>query len=93
MTLNTTPSVYTNKVVVLGDSSYQCSWIQPKKRIKVMINGVPRMIWRTDGSIGVIGTGGSRSILFSYREVYQKVNLPAPSIGGTMNIITDPAVK
>ena len=49
------------------------------------------MIWRTDGFIGVIGTelaDAANSI--QLQRGLSAVNLATPSIGGTMNIITDP---
>ena len=53
----------------------------------------PKMTWRTDGSIGLIGMEWVTYIFNSDPKRSIEVNLPTPSIGGTMNIITDLAME
>ncbi len=55
MILNTTPSVYaTQQGGGAGDARINVRGFN-QRNVAVMINGVPKMIWRTDGFIGLIG--------------------------------------
>ena len=52
------------------------------------------MIWKMDGCVVQLGrVGDVRHIINSVQRGLSTVNLTTPSIGGTMNIITDPALE
>ena len=56
MALNTTPSVYaTQQGGGAGDARINVRGFN-QRNVAVMINGVTKMTWRTDGFIGLIGT-------------------------------------
>ena len=57
MSLNMTPSVYaTGQGGGAGDARINVRGFN-QRNVAVMINGVPKMTWRTDGFIGLIGMG------------------------------------
>tara|TARA_Y100000588_G_scaffold390903_1_gene497887 strand:- start:185675 stop:188428 length:2754 start_codon:yes stop_codon:yes gene_type:complete len=92
MALNTTPSVYaTQQGGGAGDARINVRGFN-QRNIAVMINGVPQ----NDMENGWVywsnwdGVGDATSSIQMQRGL-SAVNLAAPSIGGTMNIITDPA--
>jgi len=92
MILNTTPSVYaTQQGGGAGDARINVRGFN-QRNIAVMINGVPQ----NDMENGWVywsnwdGVGDATSSIQMQRGL-SAVNLAAPSIGGTMNIITDPA--
>jgi hypothetical protein len=92
MILNTTPSVYaTQQGGGAGDSRINIRGFN-QRNIAVMINGVPQ----NDMENGWVywsnwdGVGDATSSVQVQRGL-SAVNLATPSIGGTMNIITDPA--
>jgi len=92
MALNTTPSVYaTMGGGGAGDARINVRGFN-QRNVAVMINGVPQ----NDMENGWVywsnwdGVGDATSSLQMQRGL-SAVNLAAPSIGGTMNIITDPA--
>lgn len=92
LALNTTPSVYaTNQGGGAGDSRINVRGFD-QRNIVVMINGVPV----NDMENGWVywsnwdGLGDASSSIQMQRGL-SAVNLATPSIGGTMNIITDPA--
>ncbi|BCV08233.1 MAG: hypothetical protein CM15mL4_3030 [uncultured marine virus] len=55
MSLNMTPSGYATGQGGGGDARINVQ--VSTKKFTVMINGFPKMIWRTDGFIGLIGMG------------------------------------
>ena len=92
MILNTTPSVYaTQQGGGAGDARINIRGFN-QRNIAVMINGVPQ----NDMENGWVywsnwdGVGDATSSIQMQRGL-SAVNLAVPSIGGTMNIITDPA--
>ena len=92
MILNTTPSVYaTNQGGGAGDARINVRGFN-QRNVAVMINGVPQ----NDMENGWVywsnwdGVGDATSSIQMQRGL-SAVNLATPSIGGTMNIITDPA--
>ncbi len=91
MALNTTPSVYaTQQGGGAGDARINVRGFN-QRNVAVMINGVPQ----NDMENGWVywsnwdGVGDATSSIQMQRGL-SAVNLAAPSIGGTMNIITDP---
>ncbi len=91
MILNTTPSVYaTNQGGGAGDARINVRGFN-QRNVAVMINGVPQ----NDMENGWVywsnwdGVGDATSSIQMQRGL-SAVNLATPSIGGTMNIITDP---
>ena len=91
MILNTTPSVYaTQQGGGAGDARINIRGFN-QRNIAVMINGVPQ----NDKENGWVywsnwdGVGDSAADIQVQRGL-SAVNLATPSIGGTMNIITDP---
>ncbi len=94
MILNTTPSVYaTQQGGGAGDARINVRGFN-QRNVAVMINGVPQ----NDMENGWVywsnwdGVGDATSSIQMQRGL-SAVNLATPSIGGTMNIITDPAVQ
>ncbi len=94
MILNTTPSVYaTGQGGGAGDARINVRGFN-QRNVAVMINGVPQ----NDMENGWVywsnwdGVGDATSSIQMQRGL-SAVNLATPSIGGTMNIITDPATK
>lgn len=92
MILNTTPSVYaTNQGGGAGDARINVRGFN-QRNVAVMINGVPQ----NDMENGWVywsnwdGVGDATSSIQMQRGL-SAVNLATPSIGGTMNIITDPS--
>ena len=92
MILNTTPSVYaTQQGGGAGDARSNVRGFN-QRNVAVMINGVPQ----NDMENGWVywsnwdGVGDATSSIQMQRGL-SAVNLATPSIGGTMNIITDPA--
>jgi len=92
MVLNTTPSVYaTQQGGGAGDARINVRGFN-QRNVSVMINGVPQ----NDMENGWVywsnwdGVGDATSSIQMQRGL-SAVNLATPSIGGTMNIITDPA--
>ncbi|GIS71538.1 MAG: hypothetical protein CM1200mP10_11150 [Candidatus Neomarinimicrobiota bacterium] len=92
MALNSTPSVYaTMQGGGAGDARINVRGFN-QRNVAVMINGVPQndmengwVYWSNWDGVG----DASQSI--QMQRGLSAVNLAAPSIGGTMNIITDPA--
>ncbi len=91
MVLNTTPSVYaTNQGGGAGDARINVRGFN-QNNVAVMINGVPQ----NDMENGWVywsnwdGVGDATSSIQMQRGL-SAVNLATPSIGGSMNIITDP---
>ena len=92
MALNTTPSVYaTQQGGGAGDARINVRGFN-QRNVAVMINGVPQndmengwVYWSNWDGVG----DASHSI--QMQRGLSAVNLATPSIGGTMNIITDPA--
>jgi iron complex outermembrane receptor protein len=92
MALNTTPSVYaTQQGGGAGDARINIRGFN-QRNISVMINGVPQndmengwVYWSNWDGVG----DASQSI--QMQRGLSAVNLATPSIGGSMNIITDPA--
>ncbi|MEC7849011.1 MAG: TonB-dependent receptor [Candidatus Neomarinimicrobiota bacterium] len=91
MALNTTPSVYaTQQGGGAGDARINVRGFN-QRNVAVMINGVPQ----NDMENGWVywsnwdGVGDATSSIQMQRGL-SAVNLTTPSIGGTMNIITDP---
>ncbi len=91
MALNTTPSVYaTMQGGGAGDARINVRGFN-QRNISVMINGVPQ----NDMENGWVywsnwdGVGDATSSMQMQRGL-SAVNLATPSIGGTMNILTDP---
>ena len=94
MILNTTPSVYaTGQGGGAGDARINVRGFN-QRNVAVMINGVPQ----NDMENGWVywsnwdGVGDATSSIQMQRGL-SAVNLATPSIGGTMNIITDPAAQ
>ncbi len=92
MSLNMTPSVYaTGQGGGAGDARINVRGFN-QRNVAVMINGVPQ----NDMENGWVywsnwdGVGDATSSIQMQRGL-SAVNLATPSIGGTMNIITDPA--
>ena len=92
MALNMTPSVYaTQQGGGAGDARINVRGFN-QRNVAVMINGVPQ----NDMENGWVywsnwdGVGDATSSIQMQRGL-SAVNLATPSIGGTMNIITDPA--
>ena len=91
MALNTTPSVYaTQQGGGAGDARINVRGFN-QRNVAVMINGVPQndmengwVYWSNWDGVG----DASHSI--QMQRGLSAVNLATPSIGGTMNIITDP---
>ena len=91
MSLNTTPSVYaTQQGGGAGDARINVRGFN-QRNVAVMINGVPQndmengwVYWSNWDGVG----DASHSI--QMQRGLSAVNLATPSIGGTMNIITDP---
>jgi hypothetical protein len=91
MALNTTPSVYaTQQGGGAGDARINVRGFN-QRNVAVMINGVPQndmengwVYWSNWDGVG----DASQSI--QMQRGLSAVNLATPSIGGTMNIITDP---
>ena len=92
MILNTTPSVYaTQQGGGAGDARINVRGFN-QRNVAVMINGVPQndmengwVYWSNWDGVG----DATKSI--QMQRGLSAVNLATPSIGGTMNIITDPA--
>jgi len=94
MVLNTTPSVYsTQQGGGAGDARVSVRGFN-QRNVAVMINGVPI----NDMENGWVywsnwdGVGDATSSIQMQRGL-SAVNLATPSIGGTMNIITDPTAR
>ncbi len=94
MVLNTAPSVYaTNQGGGAGDSRINVRGFN-QRNVAIMINGVPV----NDMENGWVywsnwdGVGDATSSIQLQRGL-SSVNLATPSIGGTLNIITDPAAQ
>ena len=94
MILNTTPSVYaTQQGGGAGAARINVRGFN-QRNVAVMINGVPQ----NDMENGWVywsnwdGVGDATSSIQMQRGL-SAVNLATPSIGGTMNIITDPAAQ
>ncbi|MFY0689986.1 MAG: TonB-dependent receptor [Cyclobacteriaceae bacterium] len=94
LVLNTTPSFYsTNQGGGAGDARLTVRGFD-QRNVAIMINGVPV----NDMENGWVywsnwdGLGDAASSIQVQRGM-SPVNLATPSIGGTMNIITDPAAK
>lgn len=94
LVLNTTPSFYsTNQGGGAGDARLTVRGFD-QRNVAIMINGVPV----NDMENGWVywsnwdGLGDAASSIQVQRGM-SPVNLATPSIGGTMNIITDPASK
>ena len=94
MVLNTTPSVYaTQQGGGAGDARVNIRGFN-QRNIAIMINGVPV----NDMENGWVywsnwdGVGDATASIQVQRGL-SAVNLATPSIGGTMNIITDPAAQ
>ena len=94
MVLNTTPSVYaTQQGGGAGDARINIRGFN-QRNIAIMINGVPV----NDMENGWVywsnwdGVGDATASIQVQRGL-SAVNLATPSIGGTMNIITDPAAQ
>ena len=92
MALNTTPSVYaTHQGGGAGDARINVRGFN-QRNVAVMINGVPQ----NDMENGWVywsnwdGVGDAAASIQMQRGL-SAVNLATPSIGGTINIITDPA--
>jgi iron complex outermembrane receptor protein len=92
--LNTTPSVYsTNQGGGAGDARINVRGFN-QRNVAIMINGVPV----NDMENGWVywsnwdGVGDATSSIQVQRGL-SAVNLATPSIGGTMNIITDPTAQ
>ena len=94
MALNTTPSVYaTQQGGGAGDARINVRGFN-QRNVAVMINGVPQndmengwVYWSNWDGVA----DASHSI--QMQRGLSAVNLATPSIGGTMNIITDPAAN
>ena len=92
MALNTTPSVYaTQQGGGAGDARINVRGFN-QRNIAVMINGVPQ----NDMENGWVYWSNWDGVADAAHSIQMQrglsaVNLAAPSIGGTMNIITDPA--
>ena len=92
MALNTTPSVYaTQQGGCAGDARINVRGFN-QRNVAVMINGVPQndmengwVYWSNWDGVA----DAAQSI--QLQRGLSAVNLATPSIGGTMNIITDPA--
>ncbi len=92
MILNTTPSVYaTGQGGGAGDARINVRGFN-QRNVAVMINGVPQndmengwVYWSNWDGVGDATTS------IQMQRGLSAVNLATPSIGGTMNIITDPA--
>ncbi len=90
--LNYSPSVYaTNDSGGAGDSRINVRGFD-QRNISILINGVPTndmengwLYWSNWDGLGDV------SAAIQVQRGMSAVTLPAPSIGGTMNIITDPA--
>ncbi|MCH7774897.1 MAG: TonB-dependent receptor, partial [Bacteroidetes bacterium] len=90
--LNTTPSVFaTNQGGGYGDARFNVRGFN-QRNVAVLINGIPQ----NDMENGWVywsnwdGVGDATSSIQMQRGL-SAVNLATPSIGGTMNIITDPS--
>ena len=91
MILNTTPSVYaTQQGGGAGDARINIRGFN-QRNIAVMINGVPQndmengwVYWSNWDGVG------DTAVSIQVQRGLSAVNLATPSIGGTMNIITDP---
>ena len=92
MSLNTTPSVYaTPQGGGAGDARINVRGFNPRN-VAVMINGVPQ----NDMENGWVYWSNWDGVADAAQSIQMQrglsaVNLATPSIGGTMNIITDPA--
>lgn len=92
MVLNTTPSVYaTNQGGGAGDARVNIRGFN-QRNVAIMINGVPVndmengwVYWSNWDGVGDVATS------IQVQRGLAAINLATPSIGGTMNIITDPA--
>ena len=90
MSLNTTPSVYaTQQGGGAGDARINVRGFN-QRNVAVMINGVPQndmengwVYWSNWDGVGDVAS-------IQMQRGLSAVNLATPSIGGTMNIITDP---
>ena len=92
MILNTTPSVYaTQQGGGAGDARINVRGFN-QRNVAVMINGVPQNDMENGWGYwsNWDGVGDATSSIQMQRGL-SAVNLATPSIGGTMNIITDPA--
>jgi len=94
MALNTTPSVYaTGQGGGAGDARINVRGFN-QRNVAVMINGVPQ----NDMENGWVYWSNWDGVADAAQSVQMQrglsaVNLATPSIGGTMNIITDPAAQ
>ena len=92
MSLNTTPSVYaTQQGGGAGDARINVRGFN-QRNVAVMINGVPQ----NDMENGWVYWSNWEGVADAAQSIQMQrglsaVNLATPSIGGTMNIITDPA--
>lgn len=92
LVLNTTPSVYaTAQGGGAGDSRVNVRGFN-QRNVAIMINGVPVndmengwVYWSNWDGVGDVATS------IQVQRGLSAVNLATPSIGGTMNILTDPA--
>lgn len=92
MVLNTTPSVYaTNQGGGAGDARVNIRGFN-QRNVAIMINGVPVndmengwVYWSNWDGVGDVATS------IQVQRGLSAINLATPSIGGTMNILTDPA--
>ena len=92
LVLNTTPSVYaTTDSGGAGDARVNVRGFN-QRNVSIMINGVPTndiengwLYWSNWDGLGDVAA------TIQMQRGLSNVTLPTPSIGGTMNIITDPA--
>lgn len=92
LVLNTTPSVYsTQQGGGAGDARVNVRGFN-QRNVAIMINGVPVndmengwVYWSNWDGVGDVATS------IQVQRGLSAVNLATPSIGGTMNILTDPA--
>ena len=91
MSLNTTPSVYaTQQGGGAGDARINVRGFN-QRNVAVMINGVPQNDMENGWGYWSNWDGvGDASHSIQMQRGLSAVNLATPSIGGTMNIITDP---
>lgn len=92
LVLNTTPSVYaTTDGGAAGDARINVRGFS-QRNVSILINGVPTndvengwLYWSNWDGLGDV------TATIQVQRGLSNVTLPTPSIGGTMNIITDPA--
>lgn len=94
LALNTTPSVYsTTDGGAAGDARVNVRGFS-QRNVAILINGVPTndiengwLYWSNWDALGDVTS------TIQVQRGLSNVTLPTPSIGGTMNIITDPAAS